>query len=446
MKKGSGDWRIWLIDDNFWYTLRSSTVAIIDRVEAGHFLDETLNLFFSAEGLSPLQKGLIHEITSGAIRWKGYFDWVLSRYTKTDTKKHIRYLLWVSLYQVAFMRKAGYHVVKEAVEYAKKTHGQKTAGFVNAILRRFMRDVESGSIARPGVAHPGQAATLHTLSTLYSFPEWLVTRWLKRFGPSETEKLLSALNRPPVFALRIDLKRIRRDEVIRVLEAKGVNVSPGAFLESALHVDKLAPVLDDALFREKLVHIQDEASQLAGISLQPGPGDLVLDACAGLGTKTEQIAEISDRLRLVAMDNSLTRLRLISHPFHPVLADALAPPFKDGAFDAILLDAPCSSFGIIRKHPELKWRRKGEDIRHFGTRQLTMLKALWDRLKTGGHLVYSVCSFEPEETVDVIEGFGKERKFVLENPFPFLFNRDCFVSLPHESNMDGFFIARLRKL
>jgi 16S rRNA (cytosine967-C5)-methyltransferase len=172
----------------------------------------------------------------------------------------------------------------------------------------------------------------------------------------------------------------------------------------------------------------------------------VLDACAGLGTKTEQIAEISDRLRLVAMDNSLTRLRLISHPFHPVLADALAPPFKDGAFDAILLDAPCSSFGIIRKHPELKWRRKGEDIRHFGTRQLTMLKALWDRLKTGGHLVYSVCSFEPEETVDVIEGFGKERKFVLENPFPFLFNRDCFVSLPHESNMDGFFIARLRKL
>ncbi|NLW33989.1 transcription antitermination factor NusB [Syntrophorhabdus aromaticivorans] len=446
MKKGSGDWRIWLINDNFWYTLRSSTVAIIDRVEAGHFLDETLNRYFSGEDLSPLQKGLIHEITSGVVRWKGYFDWVLSHYTKADTKKHVRYLLWVSLYQVAFMRKAGYHVVKEAVEYAKKAHGQRVAGFINAILRRFMRDVESGSIDRPGVVHPGRSASLRTLSTLHSFPEWLVARWLRRFGPSETEKLLSALNRPPVFTLRIDLKKVQKDEVIRTLEAKGVNVSPGIFLESALRVDKLAPVLDDMLFREKLVHIQDEASQLAGLSLQPEPGDLVLDACAGLGTKTGQIAEASDRLRLIAMDNSLARLRSISRPIHALLADALAPPFRDETFNAILLDAPCSSFGIIRKHPELKWRRKGEDIRHFGDRQLTMLRALWDRLKTGGRLVYSVCSFEPEETLDVVERFRKERKFVLENPLPFLFNRDCFVSLPHESNMDGFFIARLRKL
>ncbi|OPY82012.1 MAG: Ribosomal RNA small subunit methyltransferase B [Syntrophorhabdus sp. PtaU1.Bin153] len=446
MKKESGDWRIWLIDDKFWYTLRSSTVAIIDRVETGHFLDETLNRWFSTGGLSPAQKGLIHEIASGVIRWKGYFDWVLSRYTKADTKKHVRYLLWVSLYQVAFMRKAGYHVVKEAVEYAKRTHDQRVAGFVNAILRRFMRDLESGSIARPGTGPAGMAASVHSLSTLYSFPEWLVARWLKRFGQKETEKLLSALNRPPIFTLRIDLKKVGRDEVIRALEAKGVKVSPGACLESALHVDKLAPVLDDILFREKFVHIQDEASQLAGLSLQPEPGDLVLDACAGFGTKTEQIAETRDRLRLIAMDNSLARLRSISRPLHPVLADALSPPFRDGIFDTILFDAPCSSFGIIRKHPELKWRRRDEDIRHFGAQQLAMLNTLWDLLKTGGHLVYSVCSFEPEETVDVVERFGEERKFVLENPLPFLFNRDCFVSLPHESDMDGFFIARLRKL
>jgi 16S rRNA (cytosine967-C5)-methyltransferase len=446
LKKGLGDWRIWLIDDKFWYTLRFSAVTIIDRVEAGRFLDETLNRCFSAGGLSPLQKGLIHEIASGAIRWKGYFDWVLSRYTKADTKKHVRYLLWVSLYQIAFMRKAGYHVVKEAVEYAKKAHNRRVAGFVNAILRRFIRDLESGAIARPGTGHPGKAASVHALSTFYSFPEWLVGRWLKRFGPPETEKLLSALNRPPVFTLRIDLKKIARNEVVRALEAKGVKVNPGVFLESALHVDKLAPVLDDILFREKLVHIQDEASQLAGLSLQPEPGDLVLDACAGFGTKTEQIAETSDRLKLIAMDNNLTRLRSISHPLQAVLANVLSPPFRDGAFDAILLDAPCSSFGIIRKHPELKWRRRDEDIRDFGTRQLAMLRTLWDRLKTGGHLVYSVCSFEPEETMDVIERFGKERKFVLENPLSFLFNRDCFVSLPHESDMDGFFIARLRKL
>ena len=119
---------------------------------------------------------------------------------------------------------------------------------------------------------------------------------------------------------------------------------------------------------------------------------------------------------------------------------------KEGIFDTILVDAPCSSLGILRKHPEIKWRRRHRDIISFGNFQFTLLKSLWDNLARGGHMIYSVCSFEPDETVAVIEKFKKERQFVLENPLPFLFNKEYFLSVPHETGADGFFIAKMKKL
>jgi 16S rRNA (cytosine967-C5)-methyltransferase len=344
------------------------------------------------------------------------------------------------------MKKAAHHVVKESVDYAKAEHDIHVAGFVNAILRRFLRDTKKGIVPLPGEIDLTGTDSIDKLSTINSFPLWMVNRWNNRFGPTQTKKLLRTLNTPPKFAIRINEKKITKDEAIRELEQLNLTATPGTFLDSVLYVNRLAPLIRNNLLTNKTMSIQDEASQLAVHALQLKPGSLVLDACSGLGTKASHIMDIDEGIRLVAMDTSINRLRFADHRVHVIQGDAFRTPFRDGIFDAILLDAPCSSLGIIRKHPEIKWRRHEKDISSFGRQQYGMLKSVWDTLKVGGHLVYSVCSFEQEETVNVIEKFKDDRKFALENPLPFLFNKEYFISLPYETGMDGFFVARLKKL
>ncbi len=155
--------------------------------------------------------------------------------------------------------------------------------------------------------------------------------------------------------------------------------------------------------------------------------------------------ELYPEARFVAMDLRIGRLSPASDRLSAVRGDVLHLPFKQNVFDAILLDAPCSSLGIVRKHPEIKWRRKEEEMLRFGAYQRALLGAVWGSLKRGGCCVYSVCSFEPEETLDVIRAFSGEQQFLLENPLPFLFNKEYFLSLPHKTGVDGFFIAKLRK-
>jgi 16S rRNA (cytosine967-C5)-methyltransferase len=416
--------------------LRSASIEIIARVEAGAFLDDVINSFFSHRDIPDSMKGLVYTMASGAVRHKGYFDWVLARLVKREMKKDVRYLFWISLYQIAHMKKAHYHVVMEAVEYGKRHFSPGTAPFVNAVLRRFIRE-------RDLLVLPENPVT--ALSIEKSFPRWLVSRWVARFGHEETDRLLTLLNEPPDFTLRIDLARITKQEVVALLEAQGVRVREGKYLESALHVDKLGPVLKDPLFLDGLISVQDEASQLVAQALPPSRGP-VLDACAGVGTKAGQIRGLFRNTLVIAMDNDMGRISKMKEKSGLIVqGDSLQTPYRAQVFDTILLDAPCSSLGIVRKHPEIKWRRDEREVIAFGNYQLDLMRSLWDNLRSGGAMVYSVCSFEPEETVGVIERFGREKEFLLENPLPFCSGTEYFLSLPHVSGMDGFFIAKLRK-
>ena len=367
------------------------------------------------------------------VRWKGYLDWVLSSYAHHEIKRDLRYLLWAGLYQIAFMKKADYHVVNEVVDYVKKEKGKAPANFVNAILRRFLRE-------------KGEKTGIPEGAVDRSFPEWLVKRWQARFGKADTEKLLFSLNENPQFTLRVNLDKIALSDAISRLHEEGIKAKEGLLSKSALFVQKLGPVLKSALFAEGLISIQDEMSQLVGLAIGPQKTARILDACAGLGTKTHQIRELFPNATLISMDNEIRRLKSVTNTGLVVLGDAIQNPLKEGIFDVILVDAPCSSLGILRKHPEIKWRRRHRDIISFGNFQLALLKSLWGNLAQGGHMIYSVCSFEPDETVAVIEKFKKERQFLLENPLPFLFNKEYFLSVPHETGADGFFIAKMKKL
>ena len=406
-------------------------------MEEGGRLDETIDRHFSSPGVPSPYKPLIYEITSGVIRWKLFLDWLLSHFVREGLKKDVRHLLWMSLYQIFFMKKGAYHVVGEAVDYAKQEKGQGVANFVNAVLRRSIRKKDR---------LPLPSDPLVRLSVEHSFPLWLVRRWCARFGEEGLAALLGILNRTPEFTLRVSAGETAREEVMRRLAGKGIKAGKGRFLDRAVSVDRIGPLLDDDLFKGRFVHVQDEASQMAGLAVAPSDADLILDACAGQGTKTEQIKEEWPGAHVVAMDLVGKKLLSIRAAACLVGGDVLKNPFKRGCFDSILLDAPCSSLGIIRKHPEIKWRRSERDVAVFGGLQREMIRSLGENLRHGGHLVYSVCSFEPEETTEVVEQVVGEGCFVREKALPALFPDDHFLSLPHLSGMDGFFIARLRKL
>jgi len=375
---------------------------------------------------------------SGVVRFRLYLDWVLAHFVKEGVSKEIRYLLWMSLYQAFFMQKGVHHVVNETVDYVKREKGQGTANFVNAVIRRSIRERETLTLP---------SDPLRRMSIEYSFPHWLVKRWHLRFDTDSLKELLILLNRSPEFALRIDLRRTTRERVAEKLTEAGVTTRAGKFLKSALYIDRIGPILDSDLFAQRLIRVQDETSQMAGLAAAASAGrGILLDACAGQGTKTDQIVEEAPEARVVAMDLDGKKLRSIRHTSLLISGDVARIPFKTAVFDSILLDAPCSSLGIIRKHPEIRWRRSEKDVANYGNLQRGMIRSLWKNLKTGGTLVYSVCSFEPEETVEVIEELKKEGLFVAENPFPRLRDDNHFLSVPHVTGMDGFFIARLRKL
>ncbi len=342
----------------------------------------------------------------------------------------------MTLYQVFFMHKAIYHVVDEAVEYVKTSAGQGTANFVNAVLRRSIRERDALVLPTDPVLR---------LSIQHSFPPWLVKRWYGRFGLKDATALLELLNHSPEFGLRVDTGRITKAAAKQELVNMGLDVHDGRYSEGALHVDRIGPLLANVLFTTHLVHVQDETSQMAVLALAPAPSDLVLDACAGQGTKTGQIGETCPETHIVAMDLDRDKLRTIRATAFLTQGDAAKNPFKKGCFDSILLDAPCSSLGIVRKHPEIKWRRKETDIKRHGAMQREMVRALSTTLKRGGRLIYSVCSFEPEETSEVVDEFVKEGSLVLEKALPAAVDTPWFLSLPHVTGVDGFFIARLKK-
>ena len=226
------------------------------------------------------------------------------------------------------------------------------------MLRQCIRDHED-------LVPPDDPVT--RLAVLFSFPEWLVRRWLARFG-ADTEALLIACSKRPAFSLFVDERRISRDALIDHLATKGVQARPGS-MPGSVRVDRIAPLLTDELFLEGSIQVQDEASQIAGLTVGIAPGEMVLDACAGLGTKSRQMCALAPGARIVVMDVDVRKIARAGADL-PVAADGARPPFREGSFDAVLLDAPCSSLGVVRKHPEIKWRRQENEIASFGRRQI----------------------------------------------------------------------------
>jgi 16S rRNA (cytosine967-C5)-methyltransferase len=400
-------------------------------------------------------RALLHELVKGSLRWRGRLDWALDRFVHQGLDRlnpWLRNALRLGAYQILFLDRVPDHAaVDETVKLARRYGHPGMAGLANSVLRRLCE-------AKAELAWP-QGDGAAELAVWGSHPLWMVERWLARFGPAETRALLEAQNRPAALALRANRLRATREQLIERLAADGVAARPsGLCPEVALVGAGEGSPLGFAAFREGLCTAQDESEALVGRLVAPTSFQRVLDLCAAPGGKATHLAELmGDEGEVWALERAPERLaaleatvaRLGAQSVHVVGGDARSQQFPM-PFDRVLVDAPCSGLGVLARRADARWRKGPGLLTEMPRMQLELLEAAARHLVADGALVYSVCSFEPEETTGVVERFmARHAEFALEDAASLLpaevVERGCLLTLPHRHGCDGAFAARLRR-
>ena len=402
-------------------------------------------------------RALAGEIATGTLRWQGAFDHVIETFAKRPAARldpEVLAILRLSIFQLLHLdRVPAAAVVNDAVELAGKAGKRSAAGFVNALLRRISR--ERAQLPLP-VAPP-----IDVLTIALSHPRWLAQRWLSRHGFESAEAWERFDNNPAPLTLRANTLRTTRDALVDDLARAGVTVEPARFAAHGLIVTSGNPLLTP-LAHTGAFFVQDEASQLVGEFAAASTGERVLDTCASPGGKTTQMAAaMGDTGTIVAADVRGRRLDLLSRTVQEsgaarvriVQANARArPPFLD-IFDLVLVDAPCSGLGTIRRDPDVRWRRSETDLGPLAEAQRAMVAEAAAVVRPGGRLVYSTCSSEPEENEDVVHaflaahpGFRRARPTAFERrpDLAALLDEDgALKTLPFRDGLEAFYAAML---
>jgi 16S rRNA (cytosine967-C5)-methyltransferase len=405
----------------------------------------------------PLDAALVTTLVQGSIRYRALLDHHLEHLTRGGWDRlpgPIRAALRIGAYQILVLTRIPVSAaVHESVELAKRYGHPGTAGLANAVLRRLA--------AGERALLPDRAADLAGyLAIAHSHPRWLVDRWLSRYGEEETERLLAADNEDPSVSVRANTHRIRTAELAILLQAEGVVSRPGPNGGPVLVLEGGFVASRSPLFRDGLLSLQDEAEASVPGLLDIAPGSRVLDLCAAPGGKASQMAErVAPGGRIVAVEiqpgraralreNLVHRLRLPG--IDVVIADGRKAPF-DQPFDGVLLDAPCTGLGVLRRRADARWRKDPADIPTMAALQGALLDRAAALTRPGGVLVYSVCSLEPEETDRMVASFlERAPAFRLEDARPFLppgfaAAEPVLRATPHRHGTDGVFAARLRR-
>jgi 16S rRNA (cytosine967-C5)-methyltransferase len=407
-----------------------------------------------AEALDEKDLRLATELVFGVLRQQLLLDYLLSEHSRLALAKldaEVLVALRLGAYQVLFLdRVPPRAAIHESVGLVKAAKLKSAAGYVNAVLRRIRRDEVEARL------HAAAADPIAELSLRYSHPKWLVERWERRFRRERLIRLLEFNNQTPRVCFRSNAANLSTGQLMRALKQQGVSVKHHHLSGDILELVE-GPLHHTSAFRHHEIAIQDAGSQLIPHLLDPQPGDLCLDLCAGAGGKASQIARLKGSATpVVAVDLHWHRLR-VAQELHSsqwsnlrwVAADGTQVlPFCRG-FDKILLDAPCSGTGSLQRHPEIRWRLQPKVIAELSSLQRALLENAIRHLKPGGTLVYSTCSLEPEENEAVVSGFLASQSEVQQvlpedstlQPF---FDSQKFLHLfPPESGSDGFFAAVL---
>jgi 16S rRNA (cytosine967-C5)-methyltransferase len=394
---------------------------------------------------SAKDRAFIQALCYGVCRQYHRLDFILSQLLDKPLKDaDVRSLALVGLYQLKFMRVKPHAAVSETVLAARKKPWAKS--LINALLRTYLREQE-------GLEHKADKSQVAALS----HPEWLIKQ-IEQDWPEQAQEIMLENNQPPPMALRVNLAKNSREHYLQLLTGQGIAAESVSFCPSAIRLDKPVPV--DLLpgFADGLASVQDAAAQLAAGLLDARPGHRVLDVCAAPGGKTAHILETQAQLKeLVAVDIDGSRMQRVGENLQRlglqaelVVGDAANPEaWWDGKlFDRILLDAPCSALGVIRRHPDIKLLRRADDIGPLQALQKTILQAVWPLLAPGGLMVYATCSILKQENEQQIQDFLAEHADAVELAIVADWGvagacgRQIFTG---ESAMDGFYYACIAK-
>ncbi len=432
-------------------TARALAIQVMARVAATDaylnvVLDSVLDEF---QPKDPRDAGLVTELCYGATRRLLAIDYALTtvadRRLETIEDKVLA-ALRLGAYQLFFMRVPKHAAVGDTVDALKAVGLARATGFVNANLRKLSALTE---LPLP----TGDGAT--RLAVRESHPEWLVRRWQRQFGPERAEAMLKADNEPPHVVIRANTSKQTRDVLLAQLLEVGVKAHATATSPVGIVLENPGRVEDLFGYDEGLWQVQDEAAQLVGVYAQVPATAKVLDACAAPGGKSCHLAETNEVLAIDLHQNKLPKIQLeakrlgLTERLHTKAMDASKLPDDFGEFDVVMVDAPCSGLGTLRRHPELRYRRSEKDFASLATLQREILESCQKHVAPGGLLVYAVCTTDPTEGADQIELFLRSHPdFTAESPraqgLPLV--QGYLRTLPGPEGYDGFFAARLRRM
>ncbi|RMF58552.1 MAG: 16S rRNA (cytosine(967)-C(5))-methyltransferase RsmB [Calditrichaeota bacterium] len=436
---------------------RSKIIEILTRVDTRQAYTDKL-LEREIDEFNENDRALITEVVNGVLRWRYKLDWIIRQLYVgefetliPDVKNNLR----SSIYQLIFLDKIPpYAVLNEAVEISKNRYNQKTANLVNAILRNYLRQQKKLEFMELELDY------LERLAVTYSHPFWLIQRWIEQWGIDETILLCKANNERPRLSVRLNHLLINKDEFFKTLDEHQIPYEVHPDFPEFVWIDDFSEFRKLDFLKKGWVSVQDVSTGIPVRLLDPRPGEMVLDMCAAPGGKAGYIGEkMQNQGVFLALEKHPNRARLLQDNLTRlgvenaivVTADALHIP-SDKEFDKILLDAPCTGFGVLNKRVDLKWKRTLNDIKNMHDLQLQLLESAAKSLKVGGVLVYSTCTIDVEENEQVVKTFLErfpdfiQDKLTNDLPSGYLWENDAVRTFPHRHHCDGSFAVRLRKV
>ncbi|HAY34210.1 MAG TPA: 16S rRNA (cytosine(967)-C(5))-methyltransferase RsmB [Ignavibacteria bacterium] len=451
---------------NLFEDARSCTVKILCRCErTDSYLEKLIDAELKNDLLNDFDKALLNEISHGVIRWMRRLDWFLNGFYRGNYEKclpEVRNALRVALYQILFLNKIPYSAaVNEAVEFVKRIHGEKHAGVVNGLLRTIIRTLDN--LVWP----TREIDEVNYLGIVQSHPNWMVRRWINRFGFDEAVKLCEENNRRPVMTLRVNNLKISTDDFENFLKEKNLFYKKGKYLNNFFSAKSMSKLFTEDMFKLGYFSVQDESAGLVSELMNPKKDEIIIDLCAAPGGKASHISELmGNEGKIIAVEKYLSRTEVMKSNMkrlgvknvtfiHDDICNPESAELKEsliGKADKILVDAPCSGLGVLSKKPDIKWKRESEDIMKLQTLQLEILENAVRYLKDHGVIIYSTCTTETEENADVVDLFLKKNpSFKIEDASEFVdktvVNQNgCIELFPHINKIDGAFSVRLKRI
>ncbi len=407
---------------------------LLEITEKNAYADLAVKKGLAASKLEQRDKALATNLVYGTIQQLRFIDYQIASVSARPIESltpAVREILRMAVYQLRFMdRIPGHAAVNESVNMAKR-HARSASNYVNGVLR---------NIQRQGYQYPDKLQ--ERLGVTYSFPDYLVRLWMKQFGAEACEKLLAASNAVPPVSIRVNPLKSSAEEVTALCKAQETELPMGFYIDAPKNI------AETAMFREGWLSIQDIGAQMAGLALDPKPGERVLDVCAAPGGKTTHMAELMENQgEITAWDIHPHKVKLIQKNAARLGITIIQAKTHDARtvdeehieyYDKVMADVPCSGLGILRKKPDIKWQRTEEDLSELTGVQTDILEAASRHVKSGGTLLYCTCTLNRAENEEIVEAFLQTHaEFKQAEPWKTL--------LPHRDNTDGFFIAKLRK-